>query len=90
MDDGAESPLPILEIPLHHKSITSAGVQDEVGDERLLILPELRLDVLAQGIDKAVGVEHGCPYQMCLALIPQFVVSQMSHRSQCDAAWGVT
>jgi hypothetical protein len=61
---------PILEIPLRHKPIKRTGIHNEVIDRGLLIFPELGRGMLADGIDKAVGVDHRSgPLQRTLRLI---------------------
>ena len=50
--------LPILEIPLYDKPIKRPGIQEKVINIGLLILPQLGRGMLADGIDKAVSVDH--------------------------------
>ena len=43
-------------------SVKGASIQDEVVDIGLLIFPDLGWGVLADGVDKAVGVKHRHPF----------------------------
>ncbi len=48
----------IFEVTLGNASVERLGIQQKMVNRGSLILPQLRRCVLAQGVDKAVCVEH--------------------------------
>ena len=68
-------PPTLFEQPLF--TVKGASVQEEIIDRGLLVFPQLGWRMLAEGIDKAVGVEHREPFRVRAIMIPRFAVSQV-------------
>jgi hypothetical protein len=67
---------PILEVPLYDKPLKRPGMHNEVVNVGLLIFPELGRSMLAQGIHKAVGMEHRESFRVRATMLARFTVSQ--------------
>jgi hypothetical protein len=57
---------------VNNPPIKCTGIQKQITDIRLFVLPELGRSMLVEGIDETIGVEHREPFRIRVTIIACF------------------